>query len=200
MGDSSFHLTDIIMNTHLKPLDECKADDFQHFRVFVNGKWLGITQRPMELVNKLRSMKRSLDINPETGIAIRHHERSIFVNTDAGRCLRPLLIVDNGNLRLTRKRIDALRGGPGARYKDSFLALMSEGVVELLDVLEEDNCLIAMFPKDLLKKENYTHMEIHPCTIYGEIAGSIPFLSHNPGPRTTFQSGESFFFPLHHHF
>lgn len=187
MGDSSFHLTDIIMKSDLKTLEKCTVEDFLHFRVFVNGKWIGVTKNAINLIHKLRRMKRSLDINPETSIAIKINERSIFINTDAGRCMRPLLNVKNGKLCLTRKRIDGLRG---ERYRDSFLALMSEGLAELVDILEEDNCLIAMFPKDLLRDDKYTHMELHPCTIYGEIAGSIPYLSHNPGPRTTFQSGK----------
>lgn len=72
-------------------------------------------------------------------------------------------------------------------------------MVEMVDVEEQDNMLIAIFPKDLEKANEarqrgdlkhayqYTHLEIHPVSIFGHITGCIPYLNHNPSPRTTFQ-------------
>ena len=45
-----------------------------------------------------------------------------------------------------------------------------------------------MNQKDLLKQNSYTHCEIHPSTILGILASSIPFPDHNQSPRNTYQS------------
>jgi DNA-directed RNA polymerase II subunit RPB2 len=75
--------------------------------------------------------------------------------------------------------------------------------LELLDVEEQDGITIAMTTKELndamISRElnapeelnnpiiRYTHCEIHPCLMYGEIVGSIPYSRHNPSPRLNFQ-------------
>ena len=41
---------------------------------------------------------------------------------------------------------------------------------------------------DLKKKNSYTHTEIHPCTILGILASTIPYPDHNQSPRNTYQS------------
>ena len=78
-------------------------------------------------------------------------------------------------------------GKSAPSYQDSFTALLAEGVVEMLDVAEEDNCMIAMFVRDLKVDRQYTHCEIHPITVYGELAGTITDSNCLPSPRTTFQ-------------
>ncbi len=188
MGDSSYHLMDIVNSCDLKPLEKCKpAEDLGTCRVFVNGKWVGMVAKAHLLLEKLRSMKRTLDINYETGISYKLRERSIFINTDSGRVMRPLLVVKEQKPLLTKERVEQLKGKLSPRYKDSYTALMADGLMEFLDVSEEDNAMIAMYIKDLEKDSQYTHCEIHPCLIYGEIAGSIPYSNHNPSPRITFQ-------------
>lgn len=61
--------------------------------------------------------------------------------------------------------------------------LVGHGMVEFLDVEEEDTSMIAMMLKDL-KSETassyaYTHCEIHPSMILGVCASIIPFPDHN---------------------
>jgi len=186
MGDSSFHLMDIIINNGLIPLDKIVNEELLYWRIFVNGKWIGMIKKSNEIINLLKKMKRSTDINYETSISYKHRERSVLINTNSGRIMRPLLIVENGKLKLTKERVESLR--KEERYKDSFTVLLGEGIVEMMDVTETDNALIAMFVRDLEDlQKTYTHCEIHPCLIYGEIVGSIPNLNHNPTPRGTFQ-------------
>lgn len=64
------------------------------------------------------------------------------------------------------------------------------GVVEYVDTLEEETCMIAMNPEDLLQTDycsTYTHCEIHPSMILGVCASIIPFPDHNQSPRNTYQ-------------
>lgn len=54
---------------------------------------------------------------------------------------------------------------------------MLQGLVEYLDVNEEDNAAIALDEIDIYEKT--THLEIDPFSILGIVAGLIPFPHHN---------------------
>ncbi len=64
-----------------------------------------------------------------------------MINTDSGRLVRPLLIVENGKLLLTKEMVDDIKYN-----RVSFDDLLSLGVIEFLDVNEEDNAFIALKP------------------------------------------------------
>ena len=83
-----------------------------------------------------------------------------------------------------------MQGGENAW---DFEEYFREGLVELLDVTEEETAMIAMFIADIeknkkLEKYQYTHCEIHPSMILGVCASIIPFPDHNQSPRNTYQS------------
>lgn len=72
-----------------------------------------------------------------------------------------------------------------------FEQLFRNGLVELLDVEEEEQAMIAMFVNDIDKNREslqfeYTHLEIHPSMILGVCASIIPFPDHNQSPRNTY--------------
>lgn len=75
----------------------------------------------------------------------------------------------------------------------SWQVLVSSGVVEYIDTLEEETTMIAMTPQDLQQDKeyayctSYTHCEIHPAMILGVCASIIPFPDHNQSPRNTYQ-------------
>jgi len=74
----------------------------------------------------------------------------------------------------------------------SFEDILKEGLIEFLDVEEEETAMIAMTLKDLvgenISKLTFTHCEIHPSMILGVCASIIPFPDHNQSPRNTYQS------------
>ena len=47
--------------------------------------------------------------------------------------------------------------------------------------------MIAMSSSKIIKEKKYTHVEIHPSTIFGLLASCIPFPDHNQSPRNTYQ-------------
>lgn len=165
--------------------------------IHLNGNPIGWIKDGNRLVKELRTMRRNLDINYETGISIDYEEKIISVRTDSGRILRPLLIVDEKNPRklvLTKERAQLLGKHSGyALSEESTLLLMSEGILEFLDIEETGNTLTAMFPYNLIENElnRYTNCEIHPTTMYGEMSGGIPYANSNPSPRIAFQSSMS---------
>ena len=69
---------------------------------------------------------------------------------------------------------------------------MAEGVIEFIDVQEEDNCMIAKIKINLLKialkLQRIYSLEIHPSFIQGILASIIPFSDRNQSPRNTYQS------------
>lgn len=61
---------------------------------------------------------------------------------------------------------------------------LKQGLIEFLDVEEEETAMIAMHISDLKRKDafrvrTYTHCEIHPSMILGVCASIIPFPDHN---------------------
>lgn len=140
----------------------------------------------------MQQLKASMCINEETGITYDYGSRSVRICTDAGRCMRAVFTAENGKLKITKERILKME----ENTRDGFLQLQREGLVVYLDVEETEKSLIAMFPSDMMQTHGdnkrrklnnmYTHCEIHPATILGIAAGTIPFPNHNPAARDTF--------------
>jgi DNA-directed RNA polymerase III subunit RPC2 len=69
--------------------------------------------------------------------------------------------------------------------KLSFEDFLHGGLVEYVDVNEENDSHIALYEKDI--EPSTTHLEIEPFTILGAVAGLIPYPHHNQSPRNTYQ-------------
>ena len=113
-------------------------------RVHVNGDIFGLHMNPHKLVEHFKRRRRSGRIRPE--VSIRHDaiNRDIFINTDKGRILRPLLVLDGGSMVLSKEYLDGLKD-----RTISFKDLVNEGVVEWVDAEEEEDLLVAPRPFDL---------------------------------------------------
>ncbi|TVU29093.1 hypothetical protein EJB05_20641 [Eragrostis curvula] len=76
----------------------------------------------------------------------------------------------------------------GIRSFDDFLR---DGLIEYLDVNEENNALIALYEhvdQDNVERSSITHIEIEPLSILGVVSGLIPYPHHNQSPRNTYQA------------
>ena len=174
------------------PLDEArqraikgKLDISSAYKVFVNGRLIGYTTKGRELVEAIRELRRKGKIHHEVNIAeyTTEYIREIYVNTDAGRIRRPLIIVKDGKPLVTKKDVKDLVSG-----KKKFSDLVKEGKIEYLDPEEEENAYIALYPQDLEKDKSYTHLELWLPAIMGVAALTIPYAEHNQSPRNTYQS------------
>jgi DNA-directed RNA polymerase III subunit RPC2 len=67
----------------------------------------------------------------------------------------------------------------------TFDDFLKKGLVEYLDVNEENDSYIALYEGDIVPST--THLEIEPFTILGAVAGLIPYPHHNQSPRNTYQ-------------
>ncbi|KAJ2040274.1 DNA-directed RNA polymerase III complex subunit Rpc2 [Coemansia sp. RSA 922] len=149
--------------------------------VFLNGLILGITRAAMRFVRMFRMLRRSGRIPAFVSIYIDDHRSTVNISADGGRICRPLIIVENGQSRIKDIHIQELMRGK--LEFDDFLRL---GLVEYLDVNEENDCMIAIYDKEI--KIFTTHVEIEPFTLLGAVAGLIPYPHHNQSPRNTYQS------------
>jgi len=154
-------------------------------RIFVDGKLIGYHKDGEKLANSLRELRRSSKIHPHVGISIHIPEQEgatkrLYVNCNAGRVLRSLIIVKDGKSSLTPDLLDKI-----TKKLVSWDDLIRMGVIELIDANEEENCFITFDDKHIKK---HTHTEIFPSAILGAGASIIPYPEHNQSPRNTYES------------
>jgi len=148
--------------------------------IFVNGTPMAFTRLPKQFLNGFRKLRRMGRVSEFVSIFINHHHNAVHIATDEGRICRPLIIVEKAKSRVTSRYLKTLR--KGTMDFEDFLA---RGLVEYLDVNEENDSNIAMYENEM--NEITTHLEIEPFTILGAVAGLIPYPHHNQSPRNTYQ-------------
>jgi len=162
------------------------------FKVFVNGAWLGVTEKPFELYNSMKDKKFRGIINIYTSIVLDCKTMEIRICNDGGRLTRPVMRVRDNRVLLTQAVVDRLVAGELC-WNDMLTSCnIPESVIEYIDPEEQNLAMIAMCAKDsYLQKAGcrvqYTHCEIHPSTIFGVLASCIPYPEHNQAPRNTYQ-------------
>ena len=166
-------------------------------RIMINGDIVGYHTNPAALYNTLKHLKRYGSIPVMTSIVWDVKHNIITISTEAGRMCRPLHIVDNNCIRLS-KYPDAYKKSLKSRSFQSFIAPLedsnAEGFLEYMDVDEIDKSMVAMFARDLKRPikgttlpPSFTHCEIYPALINGVLAANIPFMDHNQAPRNCYQ-------------
>ncbi|WWD16953.1 hypothetical protein CI109_101385 [Kwoniella shandongensis] len=148
--------------------------------VQVNGSLIGVTHTAKKFVTTFRKLRRAGRTSEFVSIYINHHQKVIYIASDGGRICRPMIIVENGRPRVTTEHVRLLKEG-----KVTFDHFLRAGLVEYLDVNEENDSFIACYESEI--DEGTTHLEIEPFTILGAVAGLIPYPHHNQSPRNTYQ-------------
>ena len=154
-------------------------------RVFVDGRLVGYYKDGDKLVESLRDLRRNSKIHPHVGISlfkpgVEGATTRLYVNCNAGRVLRPLIVIKEGKPLVTQELIDKV-----SKKLMSWNDLLRMGIIELIDANEEENCEITLDDKDTKK---FTHLEIFPSAILGAGASIIPYPEHNQSPRNTYES------------
>ena len=170
-----------------------KEELFTNVKVFINGAWVGVTEKPEELYLELKEKKYKGIINVYTSIIFDYRLKEIRVCNDGGRLSRPVLRIKDKNLLITSSIIKKLQSSELV-WDDLFTnARIEESVLEYIDPEEQNLSMIATVPKDIIRKTEsdsiykYTHCEIHPSTIFGVLASCIPFPENNQSPRNCYQ-------------
>ncbi|MHC3436824.1 DNA-directed RNA polymerase subunit B [Natrialbaceae archaeon A-gly3] len=151
-------------------------------KVYVNGSLVGTHPDPHELAEQIREARRMGDVSEMVNVSVKDRTREVIINADAGRARRPLLVVEDGEPRISEAEIEALREGD-LEFED----LVAHGYIEFIDAEEEEDIYVAVEEDDL--NERHTHLEIDPQLIFGIGAGMIPYPEHNASPRITMGAG-----------
>jgi DNA-directed RNA polymerase II subunit RPB2 len=168
-------------------MDDPPSSYYNKVKVFVNGKWFGVSDNPVDLYNDLKLKKSKGIINIYTSIVFNYKEKHIYITNEYGRLLRPLLKVKDNHLLITKRIVDDIKSSK-LSWDDLLLNLnLEEAVIEYVDPEEQSNSMIAFKPHEMAHDYQYTHCEIHPSTIFGVLASCIPFPEHNQSPRNTYQ-------------
>ena len=198
-------IEDIVKNEP-SVVDICDVEPLEikdYYKILINGNWTYCTYKPMSLINKLRTYRRQGLIHIHTSIVWKNLFKKIEIYTDAGRCTRPLYIINNNRFAMTNSMLEQLNSKENFSKWNNLLVgsikhtnQIKEGVIEFLDVQEIDQCMIAVNNSKIEENEDqdrkikyqYTHCEIHPSFQTGVLASVIPFPDHNQAPRNTYES------------
>ena len=179
-------ISKLLMSIGVEDLASCwSGDTFSlgyGYMVFLNGTIKGVIAKDMlkGFIITLRTFRRKGYISYLTSFHFNDEHQAVYINCDSGRACRPLLIVENGKLKLTLNDIELL-----VNNQKCFVDFIYEGKVEYLDVNEAKNAYIAMDTKDLTPQ--HTHCEIESYTLLGYVVGLIPYPHHNQSPRNCYQ-------------
>jgi DNA-directed RNA polymerase II subunit RPB2 len=171
-----------IMQEDIEVFDGSNIDIFEKLntKVVVNGDIIGITKSPVKLYNYIKSLKTNGHINIYTGVNWDVFKNEISVFTEGGRCVRPLIRVENGKSCLTAEYITQ------AEKENHSWTSITKNTLEYIDVEEANQSLIGMSENELTTR--HTHIESDPAFMLGVLAASIPFSNHNQSPRNCYQS------------
>jgi DNA-directed RNA polymerase II subunit RPB2 len=160
-------------------------------RVFLNGAWIGTMEakNTKSTIEALRSAKRECQLHPQTGIIWKISLKELWITTEAGRMLRPILYAPALRELLQDPVLEGVVRKM-AKWEDLILWKTPGGhhLVEYIDPGESEGCLIAMKQADVLTDPLITHAEIHPSCALGSLASNIPFPDHNQSPRNAYQA------------
>lgn len=173
---------------------------FNSTKIFINGDWYGVSDNLNLIYTNIIQCRREGIINPYCSISVNYCNNEIYIYTDGGRLVRPLLIVKDNKLLINKNHIDLIKQKK-YKWKNLMIGNLAENcvdehsaLVECIDAQEANNSLISPHPKYFTNSKvqnhiyKYTHCEIHQSSILGVLASSIPFSDHNQSPRNTYQS------------
>ena len=199
VGSGSQVIVDFLEEWAMENLEEITADSIpKATKVFVNGCWVGLHRNPKDLVDTLRSLRRNVNLPIEVAVVWDLKDRELKLYSDAGRCCRPLFIVDTDTqkLKIQREHVNHViakerQAASGEMQPYGWSELVADGLIEFIDTNEEETVMIAMHIEDLYESSlysyTYTHAEIHPAMVLSVCASIIPFPDHNQSPRNTYQ-------------
>jgi DNA-directed RNA polymerase II subunit RPB2 len=96
-------------HTSMELILECSPEYLGNTsKIFVNGNWIGVIDKPLELVKMLKLYRRNGIIPTFTSISFNFKNNEINIYTDVGRLTRPIYYIEDGNLSFNRKDVNEL--------------------------------------------------------------------------------------------
>lgn len=185
-----------------------------HTRIYLNGVILGTCENAFRLYNYLYDLRIKGYFHPMSSIIHNIYERKIIIYCDSGRLVRPIFKVKNNNLIISKEKLLEIKK---IKSFEQFILQYSD-CIEYIDVDMQCNALIAdtnntlkksfkemNYAKKLKSDEDqellinryddrtyvlYTHQEIHPSLLLGQLASTTPFINHDQGVRAIYRASQ----------
>jgi DNA-directed RNA polymerase subunit B len=151
-------------------LEEDKID------IFYNGRFVGMTDNASGFVEKVKVERRQGNLPMELSVKFDEFLDTVFISTEIGRVLRPLIICDAGKPRLNDKHTALIK-----KKSLSWDDLIKQGIIEYVDAAEEDDCYISLFEKELT--EEHSHLEVDIIDCLGVVTSLVPYGNHDQSAR-----------------
>ena len=148
--------------------------------VFLDGEVIGKIEEPKDLREKLIEMRRNGQLDSEVNVRFDEDKDEIRVSSDSGRVRRPLVIVEEGEPKLTEEHEEKIEEGGELDIED----LEEKGIIEYLDADEEENAFVAMRREEVT--EDHDYMELDPAIMHGLSASLVVYPENNRGDRVNY--------------
>jgi DNA-directed RNA polymerase II subunit RPB2 len=203
--------------TDLQLIGQCNNNTlYESTKILVNGNWLGITQEPILLTNKLKLYKRTGLIPIYISVSFQIQENSVYIYTDSGRLVRPIYYIEKGKISYEKAEkdltwVEIVSGTLEKKDKNYSLKnnlfydvkelyetevkietlIKNQSIIEYIDVVEEESALIAFNETLVENNKYYTHVEVKPSLMLGVLGNCIIYPENNQLPRNVFSCGQS---------
>ena len=166
-------------NFNLIDDDFFEEDNYNMYKIYINGAMIGLTSNHHDLYDELLNYKKSCMFSNQVSFYYDEDDREVRIFCDHGRFIRPVLTVYDNELKLKKEHLHM-----------SWTDLLENDIVRYIDSNEVEFSIIAMKPEDLVtyKQTEYNYCEIHPSAMLGVCSAVIPYPEHNQSPRLVYQS------------
>lgn len=109
---SSTPIKELLKHYNIELIEDVNIKDAYHkTKIFINGDFYGLHNNPEILVPTFRNLRREGTIHIFVSIYWNQGTNEIFINTDGGRAIRPMYIVEDNQLKLTPDILDKIKKG-----------------------------------------------------------------------------------------
>lgn len=154
MSESQYYILYNLLKRKTQDILSVGIRKLRGCRVFLNGNWIGVTDKHIELYRELKNKKINGDIDINTSIVFTFNYnvglKELHVLCDSGRLFRPIMRVENNKLLLTKKQVDSILLDDDSPSNENSVKTWNEfmlkykGVIEYIDVDEAINSMIAI--------------------------------------------------------
>jgi DNA-directed RNA polymerase subunit B len=144
--------------------------------VFLNGRFVGVVSDGKAFAAAVKERRRKGNLPIDLSIKNDSFLEAVFLSTEVGRVLRPLIVVDNGISRLKDEHLKLVDAG-----SLTWNNLVEQGIIEYLDASEEDNSYVSLYNEEITKEHDY--VEVDPIACLGVITSIVPYANHDQAPR-----------------
>ena len=148
IGNSQFNIIKSYLMDKIINIRDIKAIELKDYtKIFLNGEWLGMCDKPFILEEELRYKKLHGTFDTTIGIVHDVKNMEIKIYCDSGRLFRPVMTVKDNVVNLTKEMIHSTslnKANSGTHITDwNEFMVKYPGVVEYIDMEEQPFSLIS---------------------------------------------------------